>query len=207
MATISQPPTRRTEILRQLRELFLAEGFARFNIGDLTERFRCSRSTLYAVAPSKEQLVVAAVRSYFHDAAERIEARVAASDGPRERLAAYLSAVAAELEPVSAEFFADLAAFGPANDVYRENTRVAAQRVQTLVAEGVRAGALRPVHASFVGAAVAEVMGAIQRGQIQTQTGLTAADAYRELADFVLAALGTPATSPAPSTPVRRRAR
>ena len=198
MPPVSPTPTRRAEILRQLRELFLAEGFVRFSIGDLADRFHCSRSTLYAVAPSKEQLVVAAVRSYFSAAAERIEAKVAGTDDPRQRLATYLAAVAAELEPVSADFFADVAAFGPANDVYRENTRFAAQRVQELVADGVKVGALRPVHASFVGAALAEVMGAIQRGQIQTQTGLSAADAYRELADLILAGVAGPVRRPGP---------
>jgi AcrR family transcriptional regulator len=192
MPIVSQPLTRREEIVRQLRDLFLSEGFARFSIGDLADRLRCSRSTLYAVAPSKEQLVVAVVRSYFQAAAERIEARVAAAEDARARLATYLAAVAAELEPVSAEFFADVAAFGPANDVYRENTRFAAQRVRSLVADGIGAGVLRPAHASFVGAAVASVMGAIQRGEVQTATGLTAADAYRELADLVLGSLARP---------------
>jgi AcrR family transcriptional regulator len=192
MPLISQPLTRREEILRQLRDLFLAEGFARFSIADLADRLRCSRSTLYAVAPSKEQLVVAVVRSYFQAAAERIEARVAEAEDARQRLATYLAAVAAELEPVSAEFFADVAGFGPGNDVYRENTRYAAQRVQTLVADGIRAGALRPAHASFVGAAVAAVMGAIQRDEIQAATGLSAADAYRELADLILGSLARP---------------
>ena len=192
MPIIAQPLTRREEIVRQLRDLFLSEGFARFSIADLADRLRCSRSTLYAVAPSKEQLVVAVVRSYFQAAAERIETRVAAAQDAQARLATYLAAVAGELEPVSAEFFADVAAFGPANDVYRENTRFAAQRVRSLVTDGIRAGVLRPAHASFVGAAVASVMGAIQRGDIQTATGLTAADAYRELADLVLGSLSQP---------------
>jgi AcrR family transcriptional regulator len=189
MPPATAPITRREELLRQCSDLFLAEGFSRFSIGDLADRFRCSRSTLYTVAPSKEQLVVASVRAFFRGAAERIEARVDASEDPRQRLATYLAAVAAELEPVSGEFFADLAAFAPAGDVYRENTRFAAQRVQTLVAEGVKAGALRPVHASFVGAAVAAVMGAIQGGTIQDHTELSAAEAYRELADLILHSL------------------
>ncbi|WP_405148710.1 enoyl-CoA hydratase-related protein [Sphaerisporangium sp. NBC_01403] len=183
--------TRREETLAQLRELFLAEGFASFNIGDLAERLRCSRTTLYAVAPSKEQIVVAAVGSFFKAAAERIEARVAASGDPARQLAVYLEAVAAELQPTSAAFLADVAAFGPANEVYQENTRYAAKRVQSLVTEGVRAGVLRPIHASFVGAAVAEVMNSIQRGAIQSATGFDAAQAYRHLADLVLAGLST----------------
>ncbi|GGM41036.1 TetR family transcriptional regulator [Dactylosporangium sucinum] len=182
-------PARRAELLDQLRDLFLAKGFAAFSIGDLTDHLRCSRTTLYAVAPSKEQIVLAVVRSYFRGAAERIEARVSAAGGPRDRLAVYLDAVAAELQPVSAEFFADLAGFGPGNDIYQENTRFAARRVQRLVVEGVDAGELRPVDASFVGAAAAQVMGAIQRGEIQAGTGLDAAEAYRQLADLVLGSL------------------
>ncbi|MFF5243749.1 TetR/AcrR family transcriptional regulator [Streptosporangium sp. NPDC000095] len=183
---------RREETLVQLRELFLSEGFSSFGIGDLAERLRCSRTTLYAVAPSKEQIVVAAVRSFFKHTAERIEARVAASDDPARRLVIYLEAVASELQPASARFFADVADFGPANDVYQENTRYAARRVQALVTEGVRAGALRPVHASFVGAVAAEIMGAIQRGTIQSSTGLDAAEAYRQLADLVMTGLTDP---------------
>ncbi|MER6176098.1 TetR/AcrR family transcriptional regulator [Streptosporangium sp. NPDC001681] len=192
---------RREEMLVQLRELFLTEGFSSFNIGDLAERLRCSRTTLYAVAPSKEQIVVAAVRSFFKTAAEHIEARVAAFDDPARRLAIYLEAVASELQPASARFFADVADFGPANDVYQENTQYAARRVQALVTEGVQAGALRPVHASFVGAAAAQVMGAIQRGTIQATTGLDAAEAYRQLADLVMTSL---TAAPKEPTNVRR---
>jgi AcrR family transcriptional regulator len=192
-----KPRARREALLLRLQELFLAEGFARFNIADLADRLRCSRTTLYAVAPSKEQIVVAVVRFYFKGAAERIEERVAASDDPARRLATYLEAVAAELEPVSAEFFGDVAEFGPANDVYVENTRYAAERVQTLVTSGVKAGSFRPVQASFVGAAVAQVMGAIQRGGIQAASGLDSAEAYRNLADLVLASL-VPGWTPMP---------
>jgi AcrR family transcriptional regulator len=189
-------PTRRlsarqADLIARLQALFLAEGFAAFSIGDLTDRLRCSRTTLYAVAPSKEQLVLTVVRAYFRTAAEHIEARVAETDDPREKLAVYLEAVASQLQPVSAEFFADLAEFGPGNEIYQENTRFAAHRVQTLVTDGVKAGALRPVDASFVGAAVAQVMGAIQRGEIQAGTGLDAASAYRNLADLILNSLST----------------
>jgi AcrR family transcriptional regulator len=181
--------TRRDEVLDQLRELFLDEGFASFGVGDLAGRLRCSRTSLYAVAPSKEQIVVAAVRSFFRTAAERIETQVAAAGDPARKLAVYLEAVAIELQRASATFFADLADFGPANEVYQENTRYAAGRVQSLVLQGVEAGLLRPVHASFVAAAVAELMASIQRGSIQAITGLDAAEAYRELADLVLISL------------------
>jgi AcrR family transcriptional regulator len=183
---------RRERLLGRLRELFLREGFGALSVGDLAERLRCSKSTLYLVAPSKEQIVVATVRSYFKQAADRVEAAVARSEDPARRLALYFDAVATELQPASDRFYADLAAFEPALAVYRDNTVVAARRVQELVVDGVETGALRPVNAAFVGAAVAQVMTAIQRGEIEAATGMPDAEAYRHLADLVTAALRVP---------------
>jgi AcrR family transcriptional regulator len=188
-AHIARGLQRRDELLAQLRELFLAEGFADFSLSDLAERLKCSKSTLYLVAPSKEQIVVTTVRSYFRTAARNIQTRLTASGGAAVRLAVYLDAVASELQPASARFYADVAAFPPARDVYHENTQVAVQRVHSLVTEGVEAGVLRPVNASFVGAAVAQVMTAIQSGAIQSATGLDDAAAYRQLSDLVMTSL------------------
>ena len=183
-------PPPRHELLDELVELFLAEGFLELGVGDLAARLRCSRSTIYQVAASKEQIVLAAVRAFFRRAAERIEAQVAGEPDPGARLSVYLTAVAAELAPASERFYADLQAYAPAAEIYQENTRLAARRVQDLVAEGVEAGSLRPVDASFVGAAVAQVMTAIHAGRIAAASGLADAAAYRALADLVVHGVG-----------------
>lgn len=196
MTSEVRPRTRRTReaLLDELVGVFLAEGFRHLGVADLAARLRCSRSTLYAVAPSKEQLVLAAVRHFFRRATERIEPAVRAETDPGRRLGAYLAAVARELAPASAAFRADLAGHPPADEVYRANTERAARRVQELVDDGVRAGRMRPVDARFVGAAVAEVMTGIQRGVLQERTGLGDAAAYAALADLVTRGVGTPGT-------------
>ena len=178
--------SRRDEVLAGLRELFVTEGFLSFGVGDLAERLRCSRTTLYLVAPTKEQVVVQAVRSWFRDATAAVEAAVVTSDDPVERIELYLRAVARALEPASAQFFDDLAAFAPAGDIYRRNTEAAADRIRDLVAEGVAAGDLREVDEVFVGAVVAQVMTGIQRGEITRSTGLEAAAAYDQLAQLLI---------------------
>ncbi|MGB0099574.1 MAG: TetR/AcrR family transcriptional regulator [Nocardioides sp.] len=183
-------PPPRHQLLDELIELFLAEGFLEFGVGDLAARLRCSRTTIYRVAASKEQIVLAAVRGFFRRAADRIEAQVAAEPDPGARLSVYLTAVAAELSPASERFYADLQAYAPAAEIYEENTRLAARRVQDLVAAGVRAGSLRPVDASFVGAAVAQVMAAIHGGRIAAASGLADAEAYAALADLVVRGVG-----------------
>jgi AcrR family transcriptional regulator len=178
---------RRAELLDELVTLVLTEGFGAFTLDDLARRLRCSKSTLYGLAASKEQLVVAVVKRFFQRATVAVEERAAIPADHREQLSAYLLAVAEQLQPASATFFADVAAFPPAREIYERNTRSAAARVQRLVTDGVTAGTIRPVHASFVGAAVATVMDAIHRGEITAVTGLDDAAAYRELADLVVA--------------------
>jgi len=180
---------RRAELLDALVALVLAEGFATLTLDDLARRLRCSKSTLYGIAASKEQLVVAAVKRFFQRATAAVEGRAAATGDHRARIGGYLLAVAEQLQPGSAQFFTDVAAFAPAREIYDRNTRAAAGRLQQLVAAGVAAGDLRPVDASFVGAAVAQVMNAISAGQITAATGLDDAAAYRELADLVVAGI------------------
>lgn len=184
-----QTDSRGEELLERLIDLYLAEGFLAFGVGELATRLRCSRSTLYLVAASKEQIIVTAVRRYFRRAAERIEQRVEAEPDTGRRLRVYLAAVSDELAPASPRFHADVAEFAPARELYEENTRRAAQRVQDIVAAAVQAGSLRPVNARFVGAAVAEVMAAIQAGRIEAAAGLTDAEAYLALSDMVYRAV------------------
>ena len=180
---------RRDRLLDDLVDLFRQEGFAELTLDDLARRLRCSKSTLYLVATSKEQLVAATVRRFFARATAAVESRLDARDDAAARLVAYLDAVAGELQTAGPRFFADVAAHPPAREIYLTNTRLAATRVQQLVAEGIATGRMRELDAGFVGTAVAQVMTAIHRGDIAAGTGLDDASAYRELARFVCAAL------------------
>ncbi|MDY6997726.1 MAG: TetR/AcrR family transcriptional regulator [Actinomycetota bacterium] len=180
---------RRTELFDALVTLLLAEGFAHLTLEDIAARLHCSKSTLYTLAASKEQLVRAATVHFFRSAADQVEARVAAEVGARERVAAYLMAVGAALDPASDQFMADLDAFAPARAVYEQNTRIAARRVQELISDGVAAGDFRDVHAAFAADLVATVMVRIQQRTVRQNTGLDDAEAYRELAAILTAGI------------------
>ncbi|MFX0578252.1 TetR/AcrR family transcriptional regulator [Nocardia nepalensis] len=180
---------RRTELFDTLVELFLTEGFAHLTLDEIAARLRCSKSTLYTLAESKEQLVRAATVHFFRRATENVEAAIAPITTARERITAYLSAVGTALAPASDQFMADLHAFIPAREIYQQNTRIAARRVQELIAEGVKAGDFRDVHAAFAADLAATMMVRIQRGTVRTRTGLDDADAYRELAAILTAGI------------------
>ncbi|MBB4663087.1 TetR family transcriptional regulator [Conexibacter arvalis] len=176
----------RDALLEELVALFLAEGFRDFTLAELAARLRCSKSTLYGLGHSKEQLTGNALKRFFRDATAAVEARTAAVADPADRIAEYLRAVADQLRPASTAFMADLAAHPLAREIYERNTALAAQRVSELIADGVRSGDFRDVHAAFVADTIAATMQRIQTGQVLAATGLRDADAYDELAALAL---------------------
>lgn len=191
MTSMARPrrTRRQAELLDRMLSLFLAEGFSRFTLDDLAAELRCSKTTLYALAPSKEQLAVEVVKHYFKNATAEVEAAVVRQTRPDRRIAGYLNAVADALKPASRTFLDDVATFAPARSVYERNTRIATERVRTLIAEGIASKEFRSVDTAFAAEMVAHTMQAIQRGDVARRTGLNDADAYRELASFVLHSL------------------
>jgi AcrR family transcriptional regulator len=177
---------RQAELLDQLEALFLADGFARFTLDDLAVRLRCSKSTLYALAGSKEQLALRVIRHFFRKATVAVEARTFTVKDPALRVTAYLTAVAAALAPAGAAFHRDLDSFAPGREVYERNTALAADRVRELIAEGVAQGRFREVHPALVADTVTTLMLRIGRGDTARATGLDDATAYRELAALLL---------------------
>ncbi|HEX8489188.1 MAG TPA: TetR/AcrR family transcriptional regulator [Propionibacteriaceae bacterium] len=190
--------TRQAALRSELVALVLHEGFAHLRVEDLAARLGCSRRTLYALAPSREQLATLAVREFFRTATAQVEgALLATSDAPdrdgepdaADRVTRYLSAVAEALAPASRAFLDDVAHFAPAREIYENNTAAAARRVRSLLDEGTRTGAFRPVRGEFVAEVVTATMRRIASGDVQSSTGLTDADAYAELAGLVVAAV------------------
>jgi len=177
---------RQDELFSQLVGLFLREGFSEITLAEAATRLHCSKTTIYSLASSREQLVRSAVVHFFKGAAERVEQKLTATTDPADRIAVYLRAVGDELRPASAAFVEDVAAFPPANEIYERNTQIAAGRVRELISEGVDHGAFRPVPAAFVAEAVTAVMVRIQQRQISEATGLTDAQAYDELAALIV---------------------
>ena len=183
---------RQDELFTQLVELFLREGFSEITLAEAADRLHCSKTTIYSLASSREQLVRSAVVHFFKGAADRVEHKLAAATDPADRIAVYLRAVGDELRPASAAFIDDVAAFPPASEIYERNTRIAADRVRDLISEGVDHGSFRPVPAAFVAEAVTAVMVRIQQRQISAATGLSDAQSYDELATLIVQGIRVP---------------
>lgn len=181
---------RRDEILQRLEQLILAEGFATLTIDGIAAQLQCSKSTLYTVASSREQLVIAAIKRFLRVRAQKIEDRVAAADGgaPR-RIATYLTSIRDEMADMSRACYDDMRDFEATDELYRMNADASAAKVRELIHEGVADGSFRPVHAEFVSEAVALLIDGIMRGAFLDRIGMSDGDAYGELSALILIAL------------------
>ncbi|WP_174187254.1 TetR/AcrR family transcriptional regulator [Nocardia barduliensis] len=177
---------RRDDLLGNIQQIFLAEGFTTVTIGELAERLHCSRATLYSVASTKEQLVVLATKEFFRSSAASIEQRVAEHDDPRQRILIYLDGVAEAMRRNSPAFYDDMVAFAPTAEIYARNTARAAARVRELIDEGIAAGQFRPTDGNFAAHLVALAIEGVQSGLLLDRTGMTAADAFAELGTLLL---------------------
>jgi AcrR family transcriptional regulator len=177
---------RRAELLGALEELLLREGFTALTVDDIARRLRCSKATLYSVATSKEQLVIALTKHFFRQATEEIETAVAAVADPRRRISTYLAGVGSAMSRCSPTFYTDMVGYAPTAAIYSTNSTAAARRVRELIDAGVRAGALRAVDGTFAGQLTALAIEGIQSGVLLGSTGLTAGQAYGEMADLLL---------------------
>lgn len=82
----SAPGGRREELLRQAETIILTEGFTAVTMDELAQRLGCSKATLYSLASTKEQLVLAVTRAFFREATAEIEPAVQAEPDPRQRI-------------------------------------------------------------------------------------------------------------------------
>jgi AcrR family transcriptional regulator len=180
------PTARKEELLDRLLALFLAEGFHGLTLDALAQRLRCSKTTLYSLGYSKDEVILNTVKHFSRTGTEEIERKTANASDPTDRVITYLNAVAEALRPGSPQFYADLSAHPGTRALYELNTEAAADRLRQLIAEGVDAGAFRDVHAAFVADVASTTIARIQTGEIADRVGLSTADAFSELAALIL---------------------
>lgn len=180
---------RHEELLQQLEDVILADGFRGLTVDILAARLQCSKATLYAISSSKETLVATVLKRFFRIAAERVDTRVATITDAGERIATYLAAVGTEMRRMSPACYADMMSHDATRGIYAVNSAAAARRVREFIQAGIGDGVFRAVHAQFVGESVSLLIEGIQHGELLTRTGLSSGDAFIELGDLVLAAL------------------
>ena len=190
MTSILAPPAtrfspRQVEILDTLQALFLAEGFRHLTIGDLANRLRCSRRTLYSLAPSKEELVLVVIGRLLNDMGVKARAEAAAHDHPGEAIAAYLQTAIVTFAPAQPAFTEDLESYLPTRHLYDRHLLVALRVLRDLVDDGIRAGTFRPFHSPLIAELLDGCVERIRRPDVLARAHVSSSQAIAEFSEFI----------------------
>ena len=176
---------RREQLLDELEAIMLAEGFAHLRIGSLAERLHCSRSTLYKLAPSKDELF----ESVYARWADRIvaEAIAFAEQGstPAEKIVR-MGKVAGRLQAKgSPEFWRDVRDNPTTAAVMGRTRAIGYRRVQAFLDEGIAAGTVRPMNTAFIGYLVWAGAVASRDPDLMIEYGITTDEAVELIGELV----------------------
>jgi len=178
---------RHREVLEQLDELFMKNGFSSFTISDLSREIGCSRRTLYELAPSKEQLVLVVLDRRLHRMGRAALGSIDPNASLIEQLRQYIQGgVAYQL---FAPMVDDLADEAPARRLVDRHYRFVMTVVQRLVAVGVERGEFGAVNPAVVAAVVTGSSLYFMQSEVSEDSGLPLAALVSGMLDLVLGGL------------------
>lgn len=133
-----------------LEEIFVREGYSHLTVGELAERVRCSRRTLYDMAPSKEELFLLVLDRMWRRLGERAQKAIEAEVDPISKLEAFFREGVPMFAQTQAALYHDVEAYGPARRLFGDHMAIALQVVAALVTEGIDSGQCRDVNPEVV---------------------------------------------------------
>lgn len=175
---------RQRELFNSLLNDFLKEGFAGFTIDKAAQRYHCSKSTIYALGKTRDEIVHRVLVSFFKEIARRTELAHHPKSSHEQRLAAYFTTISNTLSPASPAFMRDLASEPVAQKIYALNTKMATEKIHQLIDDGVAAGEFTADNIAFLPQLIHRTMLDIQQGHYSEL--LNPAEAYEKFGQLVL---------------------
>jgi AcrR family transcriptional regulator len=182
---VQQRTPRQTELLDQLEELFLREGFAQSTLDDIVAELRCSKMTLYTLAPSREQLILAVLRRFFEQAGGRITVHLDRYRSSTRRIRAVLEATIGELRQITPDCFNDIVGYSTTCELYEAFTRSCAQQLLDVLTQASGEGGDNLATNRFVAEVVRVLFDEIVTGELEETTGLNNREVLEHLLRLV----------------------
>lgn len=172
---------RQEEVLDIVEGIFLRDGVKAVRIGELAAEASCSRSTLYQLAPSKEELLLLVLDRMLRRIMQRGAKAIAAAGDPIDRVRAVITTGALDLGAFDPRFLEEVQRYPPARLLFDRRIADGRAALEGLIDEAVAAGQLRPVNVGVVAEAIVTV---VLRFTDPEYVRATRADPRRELAEL-----------------------
>lgn len=172
---------RREELLDELEAIMLAEGFHHLRVGALATRLRCSRSTLYKLAPSKTELFAFVFNRLVDKAVDDADAQGSQLGTPGEQIIRYSEVIGEWVARGSATFWREARDTPELAEVLSVQRGRGYRVIQRYLDEGLAAGEVRPMDTGFVAYVTWMAGAAIRDPDRMRELGLTERQGFAEL--------------------------
>jgi AcrR family transcriptional regulator len=184
-ARVGELTRRQREILDELGEIFDG-GFAELSMAALAKRLNCSLRTLYALAPSRDELVLAVVdrrlRRMFISSLDAVTDDMS----PVEALTAYLHAGNRALGKTSPAFSRDMRAVPTVGGLIQAHNDYVFRLSRALLELAIEAGDIRPVDTAAVAIVFAGLGWQFTRLEVQDRLQSSFGDAIDVVVDVII---------------------
>lgn len=170
---------RRRELLDQLEALVVAGGFADLTMAQIAARVNCSLRTLYGIAPSKDELVLAVIDRRLRRIGRRALESIAGERSALESLRRYLAAVNQAVQPTTVSFAREFAGVAGGAKLIDAHEAYVVAIARKLIERAIADGEIAPVDA----AALAHLLGGLGREFSQPQVAGAVAQSPKQTAD------------------------
>jgi AcrR family transcriptional regulator len=167
------------EILDELERIMLSEGFLHLNSDALPARLRCSKATLYRLAPNRFALFGLIIERWLARMRDHGWARSdLVRDDPSARLVEYLRAGPLAIESTTAAFWRDLQGFPQGYDALIAHQGERVNGLEEILAEGVRTGVFQCEHPRVISELFLTAVHRIVEAGFASSTGVSVQEAF-----------------------------
>jgi AcrR family transcriptional regulator len=185
---------RQRELLDELETLFGGDGFAQHSMADLAKQLRCSLNTLYAIAPTRDELVLLVVDRCLRRVGRSAVRAVQSGMSPLESLRAFHAATTIAIGDWSAPFARDIRRVASAQRVADGHERYLADISVALLDAAVEQGEIAPIDTVAVAQVMSQIGAVLTQADVIARLSTTPKQATDDVMNALLAGLRASAT-------------
>ena len=179
---------REREILDELGKIF-DRGFAYLTMAELAKSMNCSMTTLYNLAPSRNELVLLVVDRNVRSIGRVAHAALNDDMTALEAVRAYLRAANSAIENMTEEFASDIAAMASGSELNDLHSRYLIDVTRCLLDLAVEQGEIEAVDTAAVAQMTGSLGGTFVRPDVMAQLTTSPQMAANSMVEIVLAGL------------------
>ena len=172
---------RQLDLLEELETQLLRGGVAELTMAGLAERVNCSLRTLYGIASSKDELLLAVVDRRLRRIGRAAVGKLDATMSPVDALRVYLGAANEAVQPEAVTMSEDFARVAGALRLFADHEAYIVAVARSLLDRAVAEKQITPVDT----AAVAHVLGSLGREFARAEVAEIARESPKRTADVI----------------------